>query len=108
MASWNTVGPGRGYGEVDTRYYWLLLAEGHHFGVLFPHIGLIVTNLSGPNQAVVRFYNKGGTRSSGKQAVKVTPLSFQGATKAELDRLQPRESVAAAGAADAGRHPPGR
>ena len=34
----------------------------HHFGELFPRVGFIVTNLTLPNRAVVRFYNKrGGT-----------------------------------------------
>ena len=31
-----------------------------HFGELFPRVGFIVTNLSAPNRAVVRFYNKRG------------------------------------------------
>ena len=31
-----------------------------HFGELFPRVGFIVTNLSAPNHAVVRFYNKRG------------------------------------------------
>jgi len=32
-----------------------------HFGELFPRVGFIVTNLSLPSRAVVRFYNKRGT-----------------------------------------------
>ena len=45
----------------------------HHFGELFPRVGFIVTNLTLPNRAVVRFYNKRGTAEQwikeGKQAV---------------------------------------
>ena len=33
----------------------------HHSGELFPRVGFIVTNLTLPNRAVVRFYNKRGT-----------------------------------------------
>jgi hypothetical protein len=33
----------------------------HHAGELFPRVGFIVTNLTLPNRAVVRFYNKRGT-----------------------------------------------
>ncbi len=51
----------------------------HHSGELFPRVGLIVTNLTLPNRAVVRFYNKRGTAEQwikeGKQAVKMTRLS---------------------------------
>ena len=50
-----------------------------HCGELFPRVGFIVTNLSAPNRAVVRFYNKGGTAEQwikeGKQAVAMTRLS---------------------------------
>ena len=51
----------------------------HHQGELFPRVGFIVTNLSLPSRAVVRFYNKRGTAEQwikeGKQAVKMTRLS---------------------------------
>ena len=51
----------------------------HHSGELFPRVGFIVTNLTLPNRAVVRFYNKRGTAEQwikeGKQAVKMTRLS---------------------------------
>lgn len=51
----------------------------HHQGELFPRVGFIVTNLTLPNRAVVRFYNKRGTAEQwikeGKQAVKMTRLS---------------------------------
>ena len=51
----------------------------HHPGELFPRIGFIVTNLTLPSRAVVRFYNKRGTAEQwikeGKQAVKMTRLS---------------------------------
>ena len=51
----------------------------HHSGELFPRVGFIVTNLTLPNWAVVRFYNKRGTAEQwskeGKQAVKMTRLS---------------------------------
>jgi Transposase DDE domain group 1 len=33
----------------------------HHLGELFPRMGFIVTTLTGPNRAVVRFYNQRGT-----------------------------------------------
>ena len=46
---------------------------------MFPRVGFIVTNLSLPSRAVVRFYNKRGTAEQwikeGKQAVKMTRLS---------------------------------
>ena len=51
----------------------------HHPGELFPRVGFIVTNLTLPSRAVVRFYNKCGTAEQwikeGKQAVKMTRLS---------------------------------
>ena len=51
----------------------------HHCGELFPQVGFIVTNLTLPNRAVVRFYNKHGTAEQwikeGKQSVKMTRLS---------------------------------
>ena len=51
----------------------------HHPGELFPRVGFIVTNLTLPNRAVVRLYNKRGTAEQwikeGKQAVKMTRLS---------------------------------
>jgi hypothetical protein len=51
----------------------------HHAGELFPQVGFIVTNLTLPSRAVVRFYNKRGTAEQwikeGKQAVKMTRLS---------------------------------
>jgi Transposase DDE domain group 1 len=50
-----------------------------HVGELFPRVGFIVTNLSLPSQAVVRFYNKGGRAEQwikgGKQAMHWTRLS---------------------------------
>jgi hypothetical protein len=50
-----------------------------HFGELFPRVGFIVTNLTAPSRAAVRFYNKRGTAEQwikeGKQAVKMTRLS---------------------------------
>jgi len=42
-----------------------------HFAELFPRVGFIVTNLSLPSRAVVRFYNKRGTgraMDQGRQA----------------------------------------
>jgi len=51
----------------------------HHAGELFPRVGFIVTNMTPPSRAVVRFYNKRGTAEQwikeGKQAVKMTRLS---------------------------------
>ena len=51
----------------------------HHPGELFPRVGFVVTNLTLPSRAVVRFYNKRGTAEQwikeGKQAVKMTRLS---------------------------------
>jgi Transposase DDE domain group 1 len=50
-----------------------------HFGELFPRVGFIVTNLSLPSRAVVRFCNKPGTAEQwikeGKQATQWTRLS---------------------------------
>ena len=50
----------------------------HHLGELYPRVRFIVTNLTFPSQAVVRFYNKRGTAEQwikeGKQAVKMTRL----------------------------------
>ena len=52
---------------------------GHHLGELYPRVGFIVTNLTLPSRAVLRFYNKRGTAEQwikeGKQAVKMTRLS---------------------------------
>ena len=51
----------------------------HHPGELYPRVSFIVTNLTLPSRAVVRFYNKRGTAEQwikeGKQAVKMTRLS---------------------------------
>ena len=51
----------------------------HHAGELFPRLGFIVTSLTLPSRAVVRFYNKRGTAEQwikeSKQAVKMTRLS---------------------------------
>jgi Transposase DDE domain group 1 len=51
----------------------------HHQGELYPRVSFIITSLSLPSRAVVRFYNKRGTAEpwikEGKQAVKMTRLS---------------------------------
>ncbi len=51
----------------------------HHLGELFPRVGFIVTTLTGPNRAVVRFYNQRGTAEQwikeGKAATHWTRLS---------------------------------
>jgi hypothetical protein len=51
----------------------------HHPGELYLQVGFIVTNLTLPSRAVVRFYNKRGTAEQwikeGKNAVKWTRLS---------------------------------
>jgi hypothetical protein len=51
----------------------------HHQGELFPRVGYIVTSLSLPSRAVVRFYNRRGTAEQwikeGKQATHWTRLS---------------------------------
>ena len=51
----------------------------HHQGELFPRVGFIVTNMTLPSRAVVRFYNKRGTAEQwikeGKQATHWTRLS---------------------------------
>ncbi len=58
---------------------WVVAKVEHHAGELFPRVGFIVTNLTLPSRAVVRFYNKRGTSEQwikeGKQAVKMTRLS---------------------------------
>jgi Transposase DDE domain group 1 len=50
-----------------------------HVGELFPRVGFIITNLSLPSRAGVRFYNKRGTADQwikeGKQATHWTRLS---------------------------------
>jgi len=55
----------------------------HHAGELFPRVGFIVTNLTLPSRAVVRFYNKRGTAEQwikeGKQAVKMTRPAWRDA-----------------------------
>ena len=81
-----------------------------HFGELFPRVGFIVTNLETDSRAVVRFYNKrghGGTVDQGRQAggeddaAELPPVPLQrGAAHAQRDRLQPRQPMAAAGAAE--------
>src|ERR1017187_6745848 len=81
-----------------------------HFGELFPRVGFIVTNLETDSRAVVRFYNKrghGGTVDQGRQAggeddaAELLPVPLQrGAAHAQRDRLQPRQPMAAAGAAE--------
>jgi hypothetical protein len=38
-----------------------------HFGDLFPRFGLIVTNLTASNRAVVRFYNNAARQNSGSR-----------------------------------------
>src|SRR3990170_3375690 len=51
----------------------------HHLGELFPRVGFIVSSLTGPNRAVVRFYNQRGTAEQwikeGKEAAHWTRLS---------------------------------
>ena len=51
----------------------------HHPGELWPQVGFIVTNLTLPSRAAVRFYNKRGTAErwikEGKLAVSWTRLS---------------------------------
>src|ERR1700694_4791393 len=51
----------------------------HHAGELYPRVGFIVTNLTLPSRAVVRFYNKPRTAEQwikeGRQAVKMPRLS---------------------------------
>ena len=53
----------------------------HHLGELFPRVGFVVTNLTLPSRAVVRFYNKRGTAEQwikeGKRVVSWTRLSCQ-------------------------------
>ena len=52
------------------------------WGSLFPQVGFIVTNLTLPSRAVVRFQNRRGTVEQwikeGKQAVKMTRRPFGG------------------------------
>jgi hypothetical protein len=65
-ASWKTAG--RVVAKVE-----------FHVGELFPRVGFIVTNLSLPSRAIVRFYNKRGMAEQwikeGKQATHWTRLS---------------------------------
>ena len=81
----------------------------HHPGELFPRVGFIVTNLTLPSRAVVRFYNKRGHNRAvdqGRQAggeddaVELSPVPIQrGAAVADHHCLQPGEPLAAAGIA---------
>ena len=81
----------------------------HHLGELYPRVGFMVTNLTLPSRAVVRFYNKRGTAeqrikegkaSSEDDAAELPSVPVQrGAPVAERDRLQPGEPVATAGIA---------
>jgi hypothetical protein len=61
----------------------------HHPGELFPRVGFVVTNLTLPSRAVVRFYNKRGTAEQwikeGKQAVKMTRLSCHPASRIRVN-----------------------
>jgi Transposase DDE domain group 1 len=54
----------------------------HPLGELHPRVGFIVTNLTLPSRAVVRFYNKRGTaeqwNKEGKRAVRMTRGSVSG------------------------------
>jgi hypothetical protein len=81
----------------------------HHAGELFPRVGFIVTNLSLPGRAVVRFYDKRGTAEqwikgqagSALDTVVVSPIPRQrSALAVERAGIQPGEPVAAAGAAE--------
>ncbi|MGH9480739.1 MAG: transposase [Terriglobales bacterium] len=62
----------------------------HHAGELFPRVGFIVTNVTLPSRAVVRFHNKQGTAvqwiKQGKQAVKMTRRSCHRFRSNEVQR----------------------
>lgn len=85
----------------------------HHAGELFPRVGFIVTILSLANRAVVRFYNErghgramdqGGEAGRALNAAVVSSVAGERSPPAaEHARVQPRESVAAAGVAIAHR-----
>jgi hypothetical protein len=57
----------------------------HRAGELFPRVGFLVTNLTLPSRAVVRFYNKRETSEQwikeGKQAAKMTRLAATGSSR---------------------------
>ena len=85
----------------------------HHVGELFPRVGFIVTNLSLPNRAVVRFYKKRGRPSNGSRrgsrrrigrAVVSSVPGERGPATVERAGLQPRQPVAAARPTCADRH----
>ncbi len=104
---------------------WRVVAKAeHHAAELFPRVGFIVTNLTVPSRAMVRFYNKRGTAEVAAATIKRrqaggvenSPWRKDDASRpagcqpfrsnevrlwAERDRLQPWESVAAVGAAAA-------
>ena len=44
---------------------WVVAKVELHAGELFPRVGFIVTNMTLPSRAVVRFYNKRALPSSG-------------------------------------------
>src|ERR1035437_1174692 len=72
----------------------------HHQGELFPRVGFIVTNLSLPSRAVVRFYNKRGTAEQwikeGKQAHGRSQAGNQTAGNQTLPQASPGTSQPAA------------
>ncbi len=61
-----------------------------HFGELFPRVGFIVTNLTLPSRAVVRFYNKRGTAGVSRQGHIIQSVEV---------RPRPRDSGLVAGEA---------
>ena len=75
----------------------------HHVGELFRRVGFIVTSLPLPNRALVRSYNERGTaeqrikEASRRRMVSLLPRERSPAA-VERARVQPRESLAAAGA----------
>src|SRR5262249_7020814 len=82
-----------------------------HPGELYPRVGFIVTNMSGPAERVAAFYNKLGTceqwikEGSRRDQVDATVVPNvrrqRGAAPASCTRLQPRQFPAHAGDAGA-------
>lgn len=64
--------------DIDSTEIRVYGNQEYHQGDLFPRVGFIVTNLSLPSRAAVRFYDKRGTSEQwikeGKQAVRMTRL----------------------------------
>jgi Transposase DDE domain group 1 len=69
----------RAWGKFERHFWGSSLRYRQHQGELYPRVGFIVTNLTRPNERVVKFYNGRGTAEQwireGKNAIRWTRLS---------------------------------